>query len=63
MLRYVENNRSYKMNKDKLWLLIDSVHKKLLRARLWTTSLDNYKEDIEEAIKALESAKKKIEED
>lgn len=51
------------MNKDKLWLLIDSVHKKLLRARLWTTSLDNYKEDIEEAIKALESAKKKIEED
>ena len=63
MLRYIENNRSYKMNKDKLWLLIDSVHKKLLRARLWTTSLDNYKEDIEEAIRALESAKKKIEED
>ena len=63
MLRYVENNRGYKMNKDKLWLLIDSTHKKLLRARLWTTSLDNYKEDIEEAIKALESAKRKIEED
>ena len=42
---------------DKLWLLIDSVHKKLLRARLWTTSLDDYKKDIEDAIKALEEAK------
>ena len=51
------------MNKDKLWLLIDSTHKKLLRARLWTTSLDDYKQDIEDAIKALEQAKKKIEEE
>ena len=49
------------MNKDKLWLLINSTHKKLLRARLWTTSLDNYKQDIEDAIKSLENAKKKIE--
>jgi hypothetical protein len=48
---------------EKLWLLIDSVHKKLLRARLWTTSLDDYKKDIEDAIKALEQAKKKIEEE
>ena len=47
---------------DKLWLLIDSTHKKLLRARFWTTSLDNYKQDIENAIKALEAAKKKLEE-
>ena len=47
---------------DKLWLLIDSTHKKLLRARLWTTSLDDYKQDIENAIKALEAAKKKLEE-
>ena len=50
------------MNKDKLCLLIDSTHKKLLRARLWTTSLDDYKQDIEDAIKALEQAKKKMEE-
>ena len=48
---------------EKLWLLVDSVHKKLLRARLWTTSLDDYKQDIEDAIKALEEAKKKIEEE
>ena len=46
---------------DKLWLLIDSTHKKLLRARLWTTSLDNYKQDIEDAIKALEEVKRKLE--
>ena len=50
------------MNKDKLWLLIDSTHKRLLRARLWTTSLDDYKQDIEDAIKALEEVKKKLEE-
>ena len=49
------------MNKDKLWLLIDSTHKKLLRARLWTTSLDDYKQDIEDAIKALEAVKIKLE--
>jgi len=48
---------------EKLWLLVDSVHKKMLRARLWTTSLDDYKQDIEDAIKALEAAKKKIEEE
>ena len=48
---------------EKLWLLIDSVHKKLLRARLWTTSLDDYKQNIEDAIRALEEAKKKIEEE
>ena len=46
---------------DKLWLLIDSTHKKLLRARLWTTSLDDYKQDIEDAIKALEAVKIKLE--
>lgn len=51
------------MKNDKLWLLIDSTHKKLLRARLWTTSLNDYKQDIEDAIRALEQAKKKIEEE
>ena len=48
---------------EKLWLLINSTHKKLLRARLWTTSLDDYKQDIEDAIKALEEAKRKLEEE
>ncbi len=51
------------MKNDKLWLLIDSTHKKLLRARFWTTSLDGYKKDIEDAIRALERAKKKLEEE
>jgi len=46
---------------EKLWLLIDGTHKKLLRARLWTTSLDDYKQDIEDAIKALEEVKRKLE--
>ena len=47
------------MKKEKLWLLIDSTHKKLLRARFWTTSLDSYKQDIEDAIKALEETLKR----
>ena len=46
---------------DKLWLLIDSTHKRLLRARLWTTSLDDYKQDLEDALKALEEVKRKLE--
>ena len=51
------------MKNDKLWLLIDSTHKKLLRARFWITSLDDYKQDLEDAIRALEVMKKKIEEE
>ena len=51
------------MNRDKLWLLINSTHKKLLGARYWTTSLDSYKQDIEDAIKALEETLKKLEEE
>ena len=31
---------------DKLWLLIDSVLKKLHYAKYWTTSADSYKKDI-----------------
>ena len=51
------------MKNEKLWLLIDTVHRKLLRARFWTTSLDDYKQDLEDAIRALEVVKKKIEEE
>ena len=63
LLHYSEDSGGYKMNSDKLWLLIDSTHKKLLRARFWTTSLDDYKQDIEDAIKALEKVKQKMEKD
>jgi len=51
------------MKNARLWLLVDSSLKKLLNARHWTTSLDAYKDDIEVAIKALEKAKKKLEEE
>ena len=51
------------MKNDKLWLLIDSVLKKLYRAKYWTTSIDPYKKDILESIKNLELAKEKIEEE
>jgi len=50
-------------NNDKLWLLIDSVLKKLYHAKYWTTSVDSYKEDIINAIESLEIARKKIEEE
>jgi len=48
---------------DKLWLLIDGVLKKLHHGKYWVTSVDPYKEDIIKAIEALESARKKIEEE
>ena len=50
------------MKNEKLWLLVDSVHKKLLRARLWTTSLDDYKQDIEDANKEAQEAEKRAQE-
>jgi hypothetical protein len=48
---------------DKLWLLIDSVLKKLHYAKYWTTSADSYKKDIMKAIESLEAARNKIEEE
>ena len=51
------------MNNEKLWLLVDSTLKKLLHAQYWTTSIDPYKEDIDQAVESLKKAKKKLEED
>jgi hypothetical protein len=51
------------MKNDKLWLMVDSILKKLLRAQYWTTSIDPYRQDIDEAVESLKKAKKKIEEE
>ncbi len=47
----------------RLWMAVDSALRKLQNIQHWTTSIDPYKEDIEEAIEALKRAKKKIEEE
>jgi len=49
------------MNNDKLWLLLDSVLKRLKHAKYWSTSVDSYDKNIKESIKQLEDALKKIE--
>ncbi len=46
---------------SRLWIAVDSALRKLQNIQHWTTSLDPYKEDLEEAIEALKEAKKKIE--
>ena len=51
------------MNNEKLWLLVDSTLKKLLHAQHWTTSIDPYKQDIDQAVESLKKAKKKLEEE
>jgi len=48
---------------SRLWLAVDSALRKLQNIKHWTTSLDPYQKDIEEAIEALKKAKKKIEEE
>ena len=53
-------NTEEQMN-GRMWLLIDSALRKLKSARHWVTSANSYKEDIETALAALESALKKIE--
>jgi hypothetical protein len=47
---------------SKQWLLIESCIKKLKNGRHWMTSLDAHTADVDEAIKKLEQALKKIEE-
>jgi len=46
---------------EKLWLLLDGVLKRLVRGKFWTTSADEWNDDIKEAISSLKAAIKKIE--
>ena len=48
------------MNNDKLWLLLDSVEKKLKRARYWVTSLDDHEADVLDALRNVQAAKEKL---
>tara|TARA_Y100001937_G_C6910490_1_gene237298 strand:+ start:24 stop:206 length:183 start_codon:yes stop_codon:yes gene_type:complete len=59
----LKKNQGEIMNNEKLWLLVDSTLKKLLHAQYWATSIDSYKEDIDQAVESLKKAKKKIEEE
>ena len=46
---------------QKMWLLVDGIVKKLKRARYWTTSADDYHEELMTALSLLESVLKKLE--
>ena len=61
MIEYIRHGGN--MNNEKLWLLVDSTLRKLLHAQHWTTSIDSYKEDIDQAVESLKKAKKKLEEE
>ena len=50
-----------KQHEQKLWLLIDSVVKKLKRAQHWCTSADEYDKEVKTALFLLEEALRKIE--
>jgi hypothetical protein len=49
------------INDQKMWLLVDSVVKKLRRAKYWTTSVDDYNKDLIQALELLEEVLRKIE--
>jgi hypothetical protein len=51
------------MNKDRLWLCVDSTLKKLMAANHWATSIDGFKNDLESAIESLKKVKNQIEEE
>ena len=63
ILYYPKDDRSNQMKNAKLWLLIDSVLTKMLHAKYWATSLDPYKQDIDQAIIHLREARRKLEEE
>jgi hypothetical protein len=48
---------------NKVWLWLDSTIRKLKQGKHWVTSADEWKQDIEDAIKSLEEAKRKVEND
>ena len=63
ILYYPKYDRSNQMKNAKLWLLVDSVLTKMLHAKYWATSLDPYKQDIDQAIIHLREARRKLEEE
>ncbi len=48
-------------HEQKMWLLIDSIVKKLKRAQHWCTSADDYNKEVKTALFLLEEALRKIE--
>ena len=46
---------------DKLWLTLDTIERKLLSAKRWSTSSDDYDQNIKEALNQVKEAKQKLE--
>jgi hypothetical protein len=46
---------------DKLWLILDTIEKKLMRAKLWSTMADDYDKNIKNALEEIKTAKQKLE--
>ena len=51
------------MKNEKLWTMLNTILNRLKHGRYWVTSLDPYRQDIDDAIESLEKARKKIEEE
>lgn len=47
-------------HEQKMWLLVDGVVKKLKRVRYWTTSADDYHQELMMALHLLEEVLRKI---
>ena len=48
-------------HEQKMWLLVDGIVKKLKRAKYWTTSVDDYNQELMMALSLLEEVLRKIE--
>ena len=46
---------------DKLWLTLDTIERKLLSAKRWSTSADDYDQNNKEALNQVKEAKQKLE--
>ena len=47
-------------HEQKMWLLVDAVVKRLKQARYWTTSADDYHQELMMALHLLEEVLRKI---
>jgi TolB-like protein len=48
------------MTQDKKWILINSAKRELQRVLNWTTSIDDYGEDLRDALRLLDEVQEKI---
>ena len=63
MLYYIHKEENMKIENNKVWLYLDQALRKLQNVTHWTTSADEWHDDIQNAKHAIKAALEKLEKD